>query len=213
VSARHPFGSLLAAVAVAVTTAGCGLLGASAHAPGGVGASGASSTSSTSSASPLAGPAAPDPGPAAIARTRRTHELRTPAGRVPVLGGWRTPVGAVTVFAATYVNWQASTIAARLRGLARVSLGQARSAMTTEAGEVTRDRELHAGGIANSGTVEAVAPIRGAPDEYAVITRERTSAVHDAAYENLAPAWHVALATVTRLAGGLWVLSGWQPEN
>ena len=33
------------------------------------------------------------------------------------------------------------------------------------------------------------------------------------AYRGLAPAWHLSLATVTRVDGGLWTLSGWQPEN
>jgi hypothetical protein len=67
--------------------------------------------------------------------------------------------------------------------------------------------------VANSGTVEAVAPVRGRPHVYAVVTRERTSAARGGAYRGLAPAWHVSVATVTRLPDGLWVLSGWQPEN
>ena len=117
------------------------------------------------------------------------------------------------MFATTYVNWTATTVGARLHSLAQVSVGQARSAMSQAAGEAARDVVLRRGGIANSGTIEAIGPVAGRRDAYAVVTRERTSASHDGAYRGLSPAWHVAVATVTRVSGGLWVLSGWQPEN
>jgi hypothetical protein len=117
------------------------------------------------------------------------------------------------VFASTYVNWSAATVASRLRALARVSVGQAHAAMALEASEVARDRALRAGGIANAGAVRAIAPIAGRAREYAVVTRERTTASHDDAYRALEPEWHVTLATVTRTARGLWVLSGWRPES
>lgn len=148
-----------------------------------------------------------------IATADRTHELPTPVPRQTVVGGWRTPAQAVTVFATTYINWTAATVAARLRALAEVSIGQARSAMTLAAGETGRDGELQRGGIANAGTVEAVAPVRGHPRQYLVVTRERTTATQTTAYRGLAPTWHVSLATVVPVGHGLWVLSGWQPEN
>jgi hypothetical protein len=199
-------------VAVALALGGCGLGGggpaavapAAPAAPAGPGAA-------TTSAARAAGPST-----SAIARTRVTHELPTPAppaGREPVTGGWRTPAGAVTAFAVTYVNWTAATVAARLRSLSLASVGQARAVTARAAAEVAHDRELHEGGVANSGTVEAVAPVSGRPRAYAVVTRERTTAAHDGAYRGLAPAWHVSVATVTRLPDGLWVLTGWQPEN
>ena len=160
---------------------------------------------------------------AAPAATSSTGRAPTPrvarssgSGAGRPAGGWRTPVRAVATFAALYVNWDAGTVARRLRTLARVSIGQARAAMTLEAAEVARDRALRGGGIANSGVVEAVAPVVGHAREYAVVTRERTSASHGAqrdAYRGLPPEWHVTVATVTRTAGGLWVLSGWQPES
>jgi hypothetical protein len=37
--------------------------------------------------------------------------------------------------------------------------------------------------------------------------------MNSTAYAGLAPAWHVAVATVTEVAPRRWVLSGWQPEN
>lgn len=150
---------------------------------------------------------------AALAQAQRTHEYPAPAPRQPVVGGWRTPAAAVEAFAVTYVNWTAHTVSARLRGLAQVSVGQARSAMAQAANQAAHDSELRRGGIANSGTIEAIGPVSGQPHRYAVVTRERTTAANDGAYRGLAPAWHVSVATVTRMANGLWVLSGWQPEN
>jgi hypothetical protein len=149
----------------------------------------------------------------AVARADRTHELPTPAGRQAVLGGWRSPVQAVDVFADTYINWTAATVSGRLQALSEVSLGQARSAMALAAAQTGHDGELQRGEVANSGAVEAIAPLAGHARQYIVVTREQTSASGDAAVAGLAPAWHVALATVTQVPGRLWVLSAWQPES
>jgi len=150
---------------------------------------------------------------ARLAVAEQTHEYPAPAPAQTVLGGWRTPVQAVQVFATTYINWTAGTISQRLRSLRAVSVGQARSAVSLAAAGAANDDELRRGGIANEGVVEAIAPVIGRPHEYAVVTREQTSATNTSAYQGLAPAWHLSLATVTRVSGGLWVLSGWQPEN
>ncbi|MGH2858836.1 MAG: hypothetical protein ACRDMJ_15285 [Solirubrobacteraceae bacterium] len=184
-------GRLLLAGGCALALAGCGL----------VSSRGTASVTSAQAES------------AAVARAERTHELPTPAPRQRVPGGWRSPVQAVEVFADTYINWTAATVSQRLQALADVSVGQARSAMELAAGETARDYELRHGGIANQGVVEAVAPLRGSAGRYAVVTREQTTAADTAAYRGLQPAWHVSLATVTRVTGGLWVLSQWQPEN
>ena len=85
--------------------------------------------------------------------------------------------------------------------------------MTLAAAQAGRDSDLARGGIANSGTVEAIAPVTGEHDVYAVVTRERTTATHTSAYQGLRPGWHVTLATVTEVDGGLWTISGWQPQN
>ena len=61
--------------------------------------------------------------------------------------------------------------------------------------------------------VEAIGPVAGRRDTFAVVTRERTRAGAGDAYAGLAPAWHVAVATVVRAHGNLWVLSAGQPEN
>jgi hypothetical protein len=146
------------------------------------------------------------------AEAQRTHEVPTPAPRPAVAGGWRSPAEAVQAFATAYVNWNYRTVALHLRALSEVSVGQARSMLSMAAAQVGRDSELRRGEIANTGAVEAIGPVGGHSDQYAVVTRERTTAANTNAYQGLAPAWHVALATVTRVRG-LWVLSAWQPES
>jgi hypothetical protein len=155
-------------------------------------------------------PGAPAPSPAAVAQ--RTHELPTPAPRQTVAGGWHSPAEAVQEFATYYVNWNYRTVSLHLRALSEVSVGQARSMLSTAADQVGRDYELRRGQVGNSGVVEAIGPVRGHDYQYAVVTRESTTAANTNAYRGLAPAWHVALATVTRVRG-LWVLSAWQPES
>jgi hypothetical protein len=100
-----------------------------------------------------------------------------------------------------------------MHALAAAGIGQARAAMELAAAGVARDYELQRGGIANSGTVEAVAPLSGSQDQYVVVTRELTTATNTTAYQGLMPAWHLTLATVTEVGAGQWVMSGWQPES
>jgi hypothetical protein len=198
-------GALVAAVATAGAGAGCGLpLGGSAPTTDAATSRATATNAATSSAVTDR---------AAVATAQRTHEFPTPAPRPAAAGGWRSPVQAVEVFADTYVNWTAATVATHLRLLAEASVGQARSAMTLAAAQIDRDYELRRGGIANSGTVEAIAPVTGRRDQYAVVTREQTTATNTGAYRGLQPTWHVSLATVTRVQGGLWTLSAWQPES
>jgi hypothetical protein len=152
------------------------------------------------------------PGASVAAKAQRTHEVPTPAPRPAVAGGWHSPAEAVQAFATAYVNWNYRTVALHLRVLSEVSVGQARSMLSMASAQVRRDSELRRGQVANSGVVEAIGPVRGHSQQYAVVTRERTTAANTNAYQGLAPAWHVALATVTRVRG-LWVLSAWQPES
>jgi hypothetical protein len=191
----------LVAAALAVGLPGCSL-GRDAAAPTTSSASSAA-VSPARSGSTVAGK---------VARADQTHEVPTPPGRQPVAGGWRSPTEAVYVFAMRYINWNSQDVSARLRALARVSVGQARSAVSAAASETASDRELQQGHVANSGAVEAIAPLIGHRDEFAVATRERTTGAAGA-YQGIAPAWHLAVATVTRLPSGLWVLNEWQPEN
>ncbi len=213
-TARRRVTRLAAGGLLALALGGCSLSppGASEAPSSALATTPATAAATTSTPSAAATTSTPRPA-AALAQARRTHEYPTPTVRQSVVGGWRSPGQAAEVFAATYVNWSARTVVARLRGLAQVSVGQARSAMSQAAAEIARDQELRRGGIANSGTIEAIAPVAGQRHRYVVVTRERTTAARDNAYRGLAPAWHVSVATVTRMADGLWVVSGWQPEN
>jgi hypothetical protein len=78
------------------------------------------------------------------------------------------------------------------------------------------DASLHQARIANHGTVEAVARLRGSRDCFVVVTREQTTSSESSAYQGLAPAWHLTLATVAAepdAGARRWVVSGWQPES
>ena len=160
------------------------------------------------------GSRAPNHAPAAVARAQATHEYPSPPpARARVAGGAGSGAGAVEAFASAYINWSAGTVSADMRALAARSIGEARSAVQLAAVQTAGDYELQRGGISNSGVVEAVAPLRGHSGEYVVVTRELTTATATTAYQGLAPAWHVTVATVTELAPGEWVVSGWQPES
>ncbi|HLY50225.1 MAG TPA: hypothetical protein VKR21_13610 [Solirubrobacteraceae bacterium] len=149
----------------------------------------------------------------AVAEAQTRHEYPSPASRQSAPGGWSSPVAAVTAFARTYTNWDAHTVVRQMRGLAARSVGQARAAVQLAAAETSSDYELRQGGIANHGTVEAVAALAGGQGRYVVVTRESTTATATAAYQGLAPAWHVTIATVVLERPGLWVVSGWEPQS
>jgi hypothetical protein len=149
----------------------------------------------------------------AVARAQTTHEYPGPAPPRQSAAGSASPAAAVAAFANAYINWNAETVAADMQTLAGQSVGQARSEMELAAAQTGSDYELRRGGIANSGTVEAVAALGGTGGRYVVVTRERTTATATSAYQGLRPAWHVALASVARVGPGRWAVSGWQPES
>lgn len=162
----------------------------------------------------LSSPSRPGPPSSAVSRAQSTHELASPRPRQTIASpGAATPEEAVRRFARAYINWTAESVSREMTELASASIGQARSALQLAAAQTAGDYELRRGGIANSGTVEAVAPLTGSGNRYVVVTRESTTATADAAYQGLRPAWHVTIATVARLPSGGWVLSGWQPES
>jgi len=148
----------------------------------------------------------------AQAETAREYPSPPPP-RQSAAAGAASPAAAIEAFAGTYINWNALNVSARMHALAARSIGQARSAMALAAAETAHDYELMRGGVANSGTVEAIAPMVRSPDRYLVVTRERTTAANTTAYQGLEPSWHVAIATVAQLGPGAWVVSGWQPES
>jgi hypothetical protein len=181
---------------------------------------GALATVAAALACGLAGCASLIPGPGAttaskVAQAQATHEYPSgPPPRERVLGGGSaSAAAAVRAYADAYINWTAATITRDMLALATESVGQARSAAALAASQTAGDYELQRGGIANSGTVEAVAPLAGRPTAYVVVTREQTTATNTNAYQGLRPAWHVTLATVSEVAPGQWAVSGWQPES
>lgn len=154
------------------------------------------------------------PPPSAVACAEQTHEYPSPASHAPTaIAGAPSAAAAVAAFAGAYINWTAATVSGDMRSLAGRSVGQARAAMALAAAQTASDYELRHGGIANSGTVEVVAAVRGARYRFVVVTRETTTATGTAAYQGLLPAWHVTVATVSRQGLGQWVVSGWQPES
>jgi hypothetical protein len=164
---------------------------------------------------PLAVPRPPQPRDSRLAQAQATHEYPSPAPPPESAhGSSPSAIPAIRSFAAAYINWTAQTVSADMQSLAAQSVGQARSALELVAAQTADDYELRRGGIANSGSVEAVAPVFGHRDQYVVVTRERTTATNTTLYQGLRPAWHLALATVVQLAPGeRWVLTGWQPES
>ncbi len=152
----------------------------------------------------------------ALAEAEATHEYPSPSPPAQRAPGQLTAVGAITAFARRYINWDAQDVSAQMSDLARASIGQARSEMTLAAAETRTDSTLQQGGIANRGSVEAVAPLAGGSERYVVVTSEATTASATSAYAGLAPAWHLTLATVTEIgppAERRWVISAWQPQN
>ena len=154
-----------------------------------------------------------DTRPSPLAVAQRTHEYPSPKPPPEtVAGGSGSAETAVRAFAAAYINRTADTVAADMGSLAAASVGQARSAMQLAAAQSAADYQLQQAGISNSGTVEAVARLSGAVDQYVVVTRESTAATDTTAYDGLRPSWHVTIASVAQLRSGAWVVSGWQPE-
>jgi hypothetical protein len=212
----------IAALASAAILAGCGTDARAARpAPRRpqtvtVTASGAPSpTAASPPAQTAAGPAAQPPSDWLPPGVELPHPPGATAQSIMasgVFGGWRYPVNAVRAFALLYANWTAASVVVHLKTLALFTVDQARSLVELQAAETGSDYELQRGGIANSATVESIAPAPGVPDDWIVVTRERTTSTRTLAYQGLAPAWHVSLASVTQVRG-LWVVSRWQSES
>lgn len=169
--------------------------------------------------------------PSNLAQAQTTHEYPSPppqrvstiptaeppngrsAGTTVATNQDSAAVQEIRAFAELYINWDAQSVAAHMQALAAASVGQARSAMQLAAAQTSQDYELQRGGIANHGTVEAVAPLAGRGGRFVVVTLERTTATNTTAYDGLRAAWHVTIATVAAVGAGQLVLSGWQPES
>ena len=167
---------------------------------------------------PRSGTTSPARGPArrsgGVSLRARPHPRDpTPAPPQTALGGWRTPG-----------RWRSRRSPPptstgrdhRVARDARAGGAQRRSGpLGGGAGRRARPPRTTSSGAAAWPTrarSRRSPPCSARADQYAVVTRERTTATNTTAYRGLRPAWHLALATVTR-PRGRWVVSGWQPEN
>lgn len=189
---------VLAVLIGALALAGCGL-GAPPQSP-----------PASAQGQPPTGSTAPAP---ASAQQGATGVATPPPRTQP--SSYNSPLAGelLVAFATQYINWTSRTVVADMRTLASESVGQAHATMELAAGETARDYELQQSGIANSGKVEAVAPLTNSGSRWVIVTLERTTARHSASYQGLAPAWHVIVCALVRLAPGHWKVSVWQPVS
>jgi hypothetical protein len=162
-------------------------------------------TTATTTASADAGDPPPERGGSIPAGAQAAqHKLAADAGSP-------SPRAAIERYARLYVNWQSSTLAARQRELASISLGQARAQALQAAASAAQDPELTKSQVADHGQLIALSPGTGAAaGEWVLITREHTTGQGD--YTGLPPTVHVTYAQLTHTPNG-WVISGWQPQN
>jgi hypothetical protein len=121
-----------------------------------------------------------------------------------------SPQAAVERFAETYINWTWRTLAADQERLAASAVGEARAAELQAAQQTARDQPLARGRIYNTGKIVGIAPAHNVSAyEWVVVTREQTGG--NGEYANLAPSFHVTLASVQRVPGG-FAVELWRPE-
>jgi hypothetical protein len=140
--------------------------------------------------------------PGSIPRTQKGGGGASPAS---------TPHAAILRFASLYINWTYKNLVSHERTLASIAVGGARLAEQQAATQTARDTTIARAHIYNRGRVIGIAPvIAPSGDRYVVVTREQTGG--DPEYAGLQPAYHVTLATVTRLPGG-FAVAQWEPES
>jgi hypothetical protein len=132
-----------------------------------------------------------------------------PAGATPRAAAV-SPQAALARFAALSVNWTAGSLSADERQLASLSTGQARAQALAESNHPAPAVARYA--VSNAGSVVAIAEGRGTErGRWAVVTVEQT--IGYGPYQGLPATSHVTWATVARVAGGGWVVSGWYPGS
>lgn len=122
-----------------------------------------------------------------------------------------TPQAALARYARLEINWHASSLVARQRLLAAISLGQARAAALQAAAGAARDGELTHSHVTNTGQIIAITPGAGpAGGRWVIVITEMTTGTGD--YADLPAAIHVTYAQLTHTATG-WVVSQWSPQT
>ncbi len=139
------------------------------------------------------------------------HRAQAAQAKLAAGASQSTPRAALERYANLYINWQASTVAARQRQLASISLGQARAQALQAAASAARDPQLTRSQVANHGQLIAIAQGAGAATgDWVLVTSEHTTGQGN--YAGLPPTLHVTYAQVTHTHSG-WVISQWTPQN
>jgi hypothetical protein len=196
---------LPAALALALTLAGCGLTDpyTSQH---------PATTSTSTSAIPTTTTATVPNADPAPERGGTIPNAAQAAQNNPAAGAGRpTPQAALERYANLDINWSAKTVAGIQSQLAAISVGQARAQALQAAASYGRDGTLQASQVANTGTVVAIAPGQGpAAGWWVIVTRETTTGHGD--YAGLPLTDHVTDAQVQHTHNG-WVISSWSPQS
>jgi hypothetical protein len=196
---------LPAALAIALTLAGCGLTDpyTSQHST--------MASTSTSTSTTLTAPTATNADPAPE-RGGTIPKVAQAAQNNPAAGaGSPTPQAALERYANLDINWTATTVAGVANQLEAISVGQARAQALQALASYGHDSTLQTSQVANTGTVVVIAPgQRSAAGWWVVVTRETTTGQGD--YAGLPPTDHVTDAQVEHTRHG-FVVSAWSPQS
>jgi hypothetical protein len=118
--------------------------------------------------------------------------------------------GAISAFAALYVNWNYRTLTADQRRLARMAVGAARLAERQGAASSGSDQTITRGQVFNSGQLVSVAQQVARVGWWVIVTLERTGG--NTQYEGLPAAYHVTLAALAKVPGG-YAVEQWLPQS
>jgi hypothetical protein len=122
-----------------------------------------------------------------------------------------TPQAALERYTNLDINWTAKTVASIQDQLAAMSVGQARAQALQAAASYGNDSTLQSSQVANAGTVVAIAPGQGsAAGWWVIVTRETTTGQGD--YAGLPATDHVTDAQVEHTHHG-FVVSAWSPQG
>jgi hypothetical protein len=201
---RQPNLRLPAALAIALILAGCGLTDPYTNQHSETISSTSTSTTSTIATATNADPVPERGGTIPSSAQAARNDTTAAAGRP-------TPQAALEQYVQLDINWTAKTVARVQQQLAAISIGQARAQALQAAASYERDSTLQASGVANTGTVIAIAPGQGpATDWWVVVTRESTTGKGD--YAGLPATDHVTNAQVEHTRNG-FVVSAWSPQS